>query len=180
MHSELQALHLIRPHPDLAATSCWPSAQCQIFFSCVLIYFSNSSAQFFLVLALFYPCSYSFLLSWLPFLAISKIPLVNFSSVSGHICIHAHTHSIKVKNSILVLTVAIKRAPTKCCHPLIIWLLTHSIQAALPLGFQFFLPDCLWRVCVRSRMEGKCETEYEYKMFAWHFARRHGYGESQA
>lgn len=47
---------------------------------------------------------------------------------------HAHTHSIKVKNFLLLLTVAIKGAPTKCCNPFIIRLLTHSMQAALPFG----------------------------------------------
>lgn len=112
------------------------------------------------LLALLYPSAYSFLLSWLPFLAILKIPLVSFSSVSGHICMHAHTHSVKVKNVILVLTVAIKGAPTKCailslydywptaCKKLCLW---QSVPS----------PSLLSCICARSRIKGKCEAECE-------------------
>lgn len=103
------------------------------------------------LLALLYPSTYSFLLSWLPFLAILKIPLVSFSSVSGHICMHAHTPSVKVKSFILVLTVAIKGAPTKCCNPLIIWLPTHSMQGALPLAIDSFSLAAF--VCMRREQD---------------------------
>lgn len=154
LHTELQALHLIQPHPDLAVTFCWPSAF--FFFSLVFSFLSVTALFSLLLRALSYPSIYSFLLSWLPFLAFFKIPLVSFLSVSGHICVHAHTHSIKVKNVRLVLTVAIKGAPTKCCTPFIIWLLTGSMRAALPFG-----SSVLSCVCVRSRMERKCCTEYK-------------------
>lgn len=101
---------------DLTLTWLSPPADLLLNANFFLMYsFLSMTALFSLfLLALLYPSTYSFLLSWLPFLAILKIPLVSFSSVSGHICMHAHTHSVKVKNVILVLTVAIKGAPTKC------------------------------------------------------------------
>lgn len=149
---------------DLILTWLSPSADpllnARFFFFFLVFSFLSVTGLFSLFLrALLYPSIYSFLLSWLPFLAFLKIPLVSFSSVSGHICMHAHTHSIKVKNFILVLTVAIKGAPTKCCNPFIMRLPTHSMQATLPFGSSILSPSLLSCVCVKSRMERKCKTE---------------------
>lgn len=110
------------------------------------------------LLALLYPSTYSFLLSWLPFLAILKIPLVSFSSVSGHICMRAHTHSVKVKNVILVLTVAIKGAPTKCAI-LSLYDYWPTACTKLCLWQSVLSPSLLSCVCARSRIMGKCEAE---------------------
>lgn len=152
---------------DLILTWLSPSADPLLnatflfFFFCVLISFSDRS-----VLP-FSPCSlissYLFLPSVLAsFLSLPQNPPCQLlASFWAHMHACMHTHSIKVKHFILVLTVAIKGAPTKCCNPFIIWLLPHSMRAALPFGSSLLSRSLLLHVCARSRVERKWETEYK-------------------
>lgn len=125
------------------------------FFYGVLISFSDRSVLPFLSLSLI--SFYLFLpsLSWLPFLAFLKIPLVSFSSDSGHIRMQAHTLTqSRWKISYWSWQLLKKGAPTKCCNPFIIRLLTHSTQAALPFGSSVLSPSLPF-VCMRKEQNGE-------------------------